>query len=262
MASESKMEIHELGEVWNGEADDLIYSYTNVILRKGDTFFSSRTFIRLGSKSAINIDELEPIQIPIQDIQPPYSVDFTLAPIPLPVNSHVKYPSLLDCGTDSETRPSDLLLSEARICEILKKFPHPNIASYIGCITRDNRITALCFEKYNKTLTDRFNMDYPLTHDIDHGIKLGIQHLHSLGLSHNDINPHNIMFKSDGTPIIIDFDSCQIIGEKLLKGGGWNDQFYSVASPANDYAALEEIEKRIEKVIVKRKLLEEFVQGI
>jgi serine/threonine protein kinase len=126
------------------------------------------------------------------------------------------------------------------------KSPHPNIAQYIGCITRRNRISALCFTKYHLTLAARLDEDCLLDpDDICSGIKRGIQHLHGLGLSHNDINPHNIMFKSDGTPVIIDFDSCQTVGEKLLKGGGWDDQIYDVASPANDYAALEKIEETI-----------------
>ena len=80
------------------------------------------------------------------------------------------------------------------------------------------------------------------------GIRRGIQHLHRLGLSHNDINPYNIMFKSDGTPVQIDFDSCAYIGEKLHKGGGWEDQIYEYASPANDYAALKKIEEIIDSL--------------
>lgn len=239
------MEIYERGEIWDGEGDNLTYCYTNVILRNGNNFFSARTSVRLGE--AINIEELESLPISIDDICPPYSLDFSLAPIPLPVDCYIKRPSLLDCGTGAGSRPSDLLLAEARICEILKKSPHPNIANYIGCISRDNRIEALCFAKYHGTLATRLNEDYPLDRDdICRGIKLGIQHLHRLGLSHNDINPYNIMFKSDDTPVIIDFDSCQIIGEKLLKGGGWGDQIYEIASPENDYTALEKIQEIID----------------
>jgi serine/threonine protein kinase len=87
--------------------------------------------------------------------------------------------------------------------------------------------------------------DHPISRDVCVGIKRGIRHLHRLGFSHNDINPYNIMFKSDGTPVIIDFDSCARIGEKLVKGGGWEDQIYEFASPANDYSALEKLEEII-----------------
>jgi serine/threonine protein kinase len=47
------------------------------------------------------------------------------------------------------------------------------------------------------------------------GVLDGIQHLHSLDIVHNDINPANIMFDKDGTLVLIDFDSCRYIGETL-----------------------------------------------
>jgi serine/threonine protein kinase len=42
-------------------------------------------------------------------------------------------------------------------------------------------------------------------------LKLAIQHVHSLGLAHNDINPANIIVK-DGMPVLIDFGSARRIG--------------------------------------------------
>lgn len=49
------------------------------------------------------------------------------------------------------------------------------------------------------------------------GILVGIKHLYSLSLVHNDINPGNVMFDEDGTPILIDFDSYRQARELLLK---------------------------------------------
>ncbi|KAH6888501.1 hypothetical protein B0T10DRAFT_488301 [Thelonectria olida] len=46
------------------------------------------------------------------------------------------------------------------------------------------------------------------------GIEAGIRHLYQLGLIHRDINPTNIIMDGD-TPVIIDFDSCVPVGEKL-----------------------------------------------
>jgi hypothetical protein len=69
------MEIYDKGEIWDGDGDDFAYSYPKVILSKGDTFYHARTSQGLGS--ALNIDELSPIPIPIQDIMPPYSTDLT-----------------------------------------------------------------------------------------------------------------------------------------------------------------------------------------
>ena len=41
----------------------------------------------------------------------------------------------------------------------------------------------------------------------------GLDHLHNLGLNHNDINPANIMLDKEDVPIIIDFNSCQREGD-------------------------------------------------
>jgi serine/threonine protein kinase len=239
------MEVYDTGEIWDGEGDDLAYEYTKVVLKKGDAFYHARTFRRLGS--SINVDELKPIPIPTQEILPPYSTDLTRAPTPLPVDCYVKYASLLDCGSDLPVgrRPADLVLAEAKICEILRTVPHPNIAHYIGCLTQGGRISALCFTKYESTLADLLQDETRLGPEIYDGIRSGIQHLHRLGFSHNDINPYNIMFKSDVAPVIIDFDSCVRIGEKLGKAGGWEDEIYEFASQGNDYSSLKKIEEII-----------------
>ncbi|KAK4182439.1 hypothetical protein QBC35DRAFT_509984 [Podospora australis] len=75
------------------------------------------------------------------------------------------------------------------------------------------------------------------------GIKSGIQHLHALGLVHNDINPSNIMLDGDKA-VIIDFDSCRRIGESLEDVGRtyeWYGKQVKTALPQNDLDALEEI---------------------
>ena len=78
-------------------------------------------------------------------------------------------------------------------------------------------------------------------------IKEGIHHLHQLGLIHNDLNPSNILTDSK-IPIIIDFDSCRLTGEKLgsktgtfpckLKGAEF-------ATPENDFHSLEKLRELI-----------------
>jgi serine/threonine protein kinase len=78
------------------------------------------------------------------------------------------------------------------------------------------------------------------------GILAGIKHLHSLGLVHNDINPGNVMFDEDGTPILIDFDSCRQAGELLLETETkrtyhWHDPRVNIAQEENDLHAFEEL---------------------
>jgi len=75
------------------------------------------------------------------------------------------------------------------------------------------------------------------------GIEKGIQHLHSLGLVHNDINPSNIMLDKD-VLVIIDFDSCRPIGKSLNEVGRtyeWYDESVQYSLPSNDLDALHEI---------------------
>ncbi len=136
---------------------------------------------------------------------------------------------------------------EAETCELLKRHPHPNIAEYRGVVVHNGcgRIVGLCFKKYQATLMQRRrNSDAPL--DVEaclSGMRRAIDHLHSIGISHNDINPGNIMFDEDDNPVLIDFDCAFYIGAKpegSRKTGtrGWSDPDF-MASPVsrkeNDY---------------------------
>jgi serine/threonine protein kinase len=73
------------------------------------------------------------------------------------------------------------------------------------------------------------------------GMRSALEHLHSLGLAHNDFNVSNIMLSSDGQPILIDFGSCQPVGLPLISMAtqGWFDEpFECVSKTSNDWAAL------------------------
>ena len=51
----------------------------------------------------------------------------------------------------------------------------------------------------------------------------GLDFLHSIGLVHDDINPHNIMLDDGGRAVIIDFDSCVPLGSRSRGGTpGWS----------------------------------------
>lgn len=178
---------------------------------------------------------------------PLFPAHFTRAPEPLP-DCYIKRPSLLYYGdTESSTKQSDLLLNEARVCETLRASPHLNIAQYLGCIVENNRIIGLCFVKYDMNLSQRVTKDskpFDIGH-VMHGIQKGIQHLHSLGLVHCDLNPANILMNGD-TPVVGDFDSCHRVGEKLgIKAGtiGWTSEDFKVALPENDEYGLSKIQE-------------------
>lgn len=252
------IQVLEQGEAWTNVGEDSVFSHTAVILRKGNEFYYAHSKRRYRSSDQIDPANLELHPIPIEDIWPPFSSDLTPAPDPVPEDYYVKHPSLVSYDETDDVQPSDILLEEARICEVLRKHPHPNIAQYVGCSVQDSRITGLCFVKYDTTLATRLNdRDRPVHPDkCWNAIKGGIEHLHSLGLIHNDLNPRNIMLKPDDTPVIIDFDSCRRDGDKLLKGGtwGWTDENVQYASPKNDYDGLKRIYEALKAVGVPRSI--------
>jgi serine/threonine protein kinase len=135
--------------------------------------------------------------------------------------------------------------------------PHPNIAQYLGCIVKGDRITGLCFSRYEMTLSEKRRRGIPLDRDgCLRAIENGIGHLHKLRLVHNDLNPSNIMMKADN-PVIIDFDSCKRQGQELgLKGGtnGWAREGITHAEYENDFYSLSNIREffysRVESVQV------------
>lgn len=218
-----ELEICEKGEIYVDKDDDMFYDHTKVILRGPDgELFYAKTSQRISRP--INIDGLDKIRIRFEHIQPLADPSFTRAPEPLPPTSYVKQPSLLDYeSSDSSHHHTEFLneiLSEIRMCEVLRQNPHANIAQYLGCnINNEGRISGIVFVRYPITLGQLLKDRTPFNRQrcLD-GITAGIGHMHDLGLIHNDINPVNIMMdgvREDTKPIIIDFDSCRKEGEKL-----------------------------------------------
>jgi serine/threonine protein kinase len=247
------MEVCEQNEAFVHENGDLAFSHTKLILREGDQYYYAITSRRYPATSKPDLHELDLIPIPTSQIWPPFPRQFVRAPEPLPQDVYMKRPSLLHYGdTEASTELSSLLLNEATVCEILREFPHPNIAQYLGCMVENDRITGLCFVKYGGNLLERATKD-TRPFDIDlclRGIQQGIRHLHSLNLIHCDINPTNILLDGD-TPVIGDFDSCQRKGEKLgFKAGtrGWTSQDFKFAWPENDEYGLLKIRDFLSQV--------------
>jgi serine/threonine protein kinase len=110
-----------------------------------------------------------------------------------------------------------ILLEEVQVMEFLARHPHPNIVPYHGCMVKRGHITGIALPRYQKILDRRFH------HDAS-GLDLGrferqcrdaIDHIHSLGIAHNDLNPSNIALDTHDDPIIIDWGSCKEFGELL-----------------------------------------------
>ncbi|KAK0439285.1 uncharacterized protein EV420DRAFT_1231926, partial [Desarmillaria tabescens] len=136
------------------------------------------------------------------------------APEPLPDDSYNKV------GTIFHFHPEDLdrcaiwpcMIQEARVCETLMKHPHPNVARYYGYVEKDGLMVGLGFKRYGQTFEESVKKGVILKEDVESSfdqIKKGVEHIHGLGLLHNNINPSNIMLDADGSLLIIDFDSCR-----------------------------------------------------
>jgi serine/threonine protein kinase len=237
----------------------LKYHLNTVLYRLGEAFYVGSSRVRYRSKEEVNFEDIfDSVLIPEDHLSCPFPEHFTRAPDPLPSNCYVKRPFPLLYNLAAPNALGDSLLEEATIYENLVHHPHPNIAKYYGCQVKNNRVTGLCFVKYHESLMKRVNpghngkrwfdatkrplKDMKLCLD---GIGKGLEHLHSLGLVHNDLNPSNIMFPSedDDTPIIIDFGSCKSIGDSIDVGRTeeWYDEKVTTSLPSNDTDALNEI---------------------
>jgi serine/threonine protein kinase len=147
---------------------------------------------------------------------------------------------------------ADELMKEIRSYQLLQQHPHANIAEFLGCLEKDGRIVGILLKRYQATLSIRMTGYNQPTLDISsciEGIVAGMEHLHSLGLAHNDLNPENIMFEENlnlrDRPTIVDMGSCSKFGEELNQRGtpGWNEGFESVSSKKNDSIGMSKVKE-------------------
>lgn len=257
------MEILKTGEVFP-IAPSLATSeaiYTIVVFSENDQIYTARFNGRCVSKTDINREALEDVaKLDKAEFQPDYSEVYTRA-----TNTdqlYVKRPNLLEYYPINDTnrkRIAEEVLRETKVCEKLRLQAHPNIAEYFGCEVNDGMISGICFKQYKDSLQQRLNPGHLNKREFARssrlhaawcsrvlkGIRNGLDHLHALGLVHNDITPANIMLDERETPIIIDFGSCRAEGESL-KGVGrtyeWYDPEVKTAKPSNDLDALVEMQ--------------------
>ena len=253
------MEVLLFNECW-GPTDK--FEETVVVLEQDGAYYVARTPTHYPPNAKIDPSDLPHITIiPLEAYCPPFTSNLTEAPSPLPDDIYVKKPQLgpfahLKPGVN-DYRIASSVVAEARICEILRQHPHPNIAEYVGCQVENGLIIGICYKKYQNTLMSKVNPEHRgksafrytegLLKDRDGllaGVKAGILHLHSLGLVHNDINPANIMLNEDEHSVIIDFNSCCAVGTSLDEIGRtwpWYDHNIMTASPGNDLDAFEDM---------------------
>ncbi|KAJ7174624.1 hypothetical protein C8R46DRAFT_1081426 [Mycena filopes] len=155
---------------------------------------------------------------------------------------------------ESRTAAADLT-HEMWVCEDLRRSLHQNVCKYLGYEpTPDGkRLLGLYFERHEMHLFSAVHDKVVFDPDaVVDGVRQGLEHLHSLGYAHNDINPANILLQAGDTtrPVIIDFDSCHQIGESLKgkKAGtpGW-DYESDVSLAQNDFDGLAKVQTWLEE---------------
>lgn len=118
-----------------------------------------------------------------------------------------------------------LTLREVEVCEVLARYPHPNICQYLGVVCdSQNRIMGVAYERYDGDLKQLMNSRERVK--VNHVLKSvhdGLTHMHKLGLVHCDAYARNIFVK--GSKVVVgDFDSTHRIGQIIgQKGGGFSD---------------------------------------
>lgn len=245
------MEIVQKNEAFKRVDGEMKFSYVRVFVMEGGMLYTGKWTNRFELPK--KLDDLHEIkQILTKDRGPEVKNQAWSA-------VYIKTPSLLSY-TDGNLEKQ--ITREVETCELLRRNPHPNIATYYGYNESNGRVAGLCFKRYKSTLLEAVNPQYlgkaafrssprdlvreNLITGLD-GILAGIGHLHSLGLVHNDINPANIMIDDDDSLILIDFDSCRYIGESLRntqtkRTHHWHDPSVDTSLEENDLNAFKDVQ--------------------
>ncbi|KAF5572760.1 hypothetical protein FPANT_12841 [Fusarium pseudoanthophilum] len=247
----AKSQIVAHSNAFSEKDDDWLFDHTKIILRIGNDYFAASSQQRESQLKNLDHSSLDLTLIPRHHYCPEFKLGISKAPETLSLNDvYLEQPSLIswDAKDPNPTSIADLVLREAEICETLKKHPHPNIVRYFGCLGEDDKIVGLVLGKYTSKLSDKVADSTPDQRvKLYEGVERGVRHLHQIGLIHNDLNPANIMLDGD-IPVIIDFGSCRLRGEKMGdKRGtfGWELEEVELAAPENDFYSLEKSKEYI-----------------
>jgi serine/threonine protein kinase len=244
------MEIIQKNEAFKRVDGEMRFSYVQVFVRQDGILYSGKWSNRFTLPETMD-DLQEAKQIPTEDRGPEMKATWSAV--------HIKTPSLL---AYADRNLEKQITREVETWEILRKNPHPNIATYYGYTETRGRVSGLCFKRYPSTLLEAVNprrlgkaaflssgrelVRENMKTSLD-GVLAAIKHLHSLGIVHNDINPANVMFDEDSTFILIDFDSCRYIGEDLRttrakRTHHWHDPAVVTSLEKNDLDAFRELQ--------------------
>lgn len=241
-----------LVEAWDTEKNEPKYVTFYHITADEEVWFGQS----FKNKRSLTLDEYREAleRVPDEDVYPeiPSNIQVTLAPDNIPDSVHIKRPGLdsyeIMKGTHYIVKN---VLDETLIMEKISKTQHPNIIKYYGCRTKRGRITSLVLKEHEYTLTQYIRQ--PGFQHLDKArfmdsLYSAVNYIHSLGLAHNDINPHNVMIGEDDLPILLDFGSCALYGERLesLGSEGWCEKPFFTSEKAHDDFGLRKMREWIQ----------------
>lgn len=231
------------------ENDELVFSSTNYILldeSDGTVYYGSLGIPKL----QISLDQARRSlkKIPEEEIYPLLPPELSpLALTAITPDQYIKRPKFLSYSWSAGMQViAARFLEEARTLDLVRRNPHPNVVSFEGCVVRNGRIVGLAMKRYPVTLAQRRKTEdkKPLDHVACYrGIERGVQHLHSLGIAHNDINPSNVMLDEGDCAVIVDLWACKPFGETLTEAGTpkWNEGFDRTSTVNNDKIGLKKL---------------------
>jgi serine/threonine protein kinase len=185
-----------LREEWSDDSDTPRFLGTLITAFVDGNAYVGRSTQHLDDLEEEDVIELlEPI--PPGNIFPPFSDDLTEAP-PFDMSGHyLKAPQFAyEDREPGRTFVADRLKSEAMTLERLSKNPHRSIVTYHGCVVKDGRITHLCLTRCYCNLVEyqEIGPGKEECERIVEQVRSGLEHLHGLGIAHNDINPGELLF--------------------------------------------------------------------
>ena len=247
----------------------IYYTATKVIVQDSCTGQMAYAYVPGGlvcNANDVNFEELDLHPINLNQLYPAFdaSANLTIAfnatgavsDLNRTSSTHlIKSPSLLSVGENTRV-PEELaesLLREALVYEILAQHPHPNIAKYFGCVVKDSRIVGLCLQKYEMDLREWIRSSSAekvsrQKEQVAAGLRSGLEHLHALGLVHNDFHPGNIMMTDNDVPVIVDFGACCVKGVEVHGRHPGFPNCCLVSDPENDFCNLEKIAKMMREI--------------
>lgn len=259
---ESEWDFYSMKERW-GEINDVrMFLYTSVVyLRNKTEFWTARVPGRYPSREALpaaaSCGTLQ--QVDRTHLFPPLDPGTHLCDdVDEPEKARLFIKRVRVDAYDGSPTLARYVAHEARICQRLRSYPHPNLARFRGCDVAGGggagpragageEILGLCFDRYAETLAERMRRGAAVdTENCMTQIRAAVRHLHGLQLVHNDVVPDNVMFVDDGPGLVlIDFDSCATRGSGLPKKRGPVTPGATSSEFENDYLGLQLIHRAL-----------------